>query len=100
MCERQTSIVRDKERIRETYSTTHPWFSSITFEPDRLPTFSKFHSALLSDQRFFDVAKAGYRATSVFAPPNPMARPLHRLHPRGRKTAVNRSWLVKTASHT
>jgi hypothetical protein len=55
----------------------HLWFSSITFERDSSPSSSKFHSALLSDQQFFDVAnaKAAYRAANVFGRPSPMAQP-------------------------
>jgi hypothetical protein len=54
----------------------HLWFSSITFERDSSLSSNKFHSALLSDQQFFDVAnvKVAYRAANVFAPPSPMAQ--------------------------
>ena len=71
-----------RKRLSETYWTTHPWFSSITFELDSSPGSRKFHSALLSDQQFLDVAnaKAGSRVANMFAPPSQWRKP----HPRGR----------------
>jgi hypothetical protein len=47
--ERQISIVREGERVRETYSAMHLWFSSITSSQAARAGSSKFHSAPSSD---------------------------------------------------